>query len=66
MFETVNYNSVLCKLFCTTYKFCANYYLHNRSIYSTVCPMKHVESDVIWSNDYFIAGTIIIYLVKSA
>ena len=24
--ETVNYNSVLCKLFCTSCKFCANYY----------------------------------------
>ena len=29
--ETVNYNSILCKLFCTTCKFCANYSVQHAS-----------------------------------
>ena len=39
--ETVNYNSILCKLFCISCKFCD-------LLYSTVYPMKHLESDVMW------------------
>ena len=39
--ETVNWNSVWCKLFCASYKACVNYYLHKRSMYHSLHPAVH-------------------------
>ena len=52
--ETVNYSSILCKLFCTSCEFCANYYctIFTLQEYVTrytllfIHPMKYLESDV--------------------
>ena len=46
---------VLCELFYTSCKFCANNYLHKRSpLYSTVHPIKFLESDVMWDKYRYI------------
>ena len=46
--ETVNYNSILCKLFWYNMQVLCKL---NRGIYMTaVCRLKYVESDVMWYN----------------
>ena len=51
---------VLCELFYTSCKFCANNYLHKRSpLYSTVHPIKFLESDVMWDKYRYICYNVI-------